>query len=99
MLMLKRIDSYTREHPSRTAAVGFLFFVLLSAALSLAFHRSFFPGLLLIYGVSVGLAIGWWQRRAAAALTSWRKLAVVPLVIGGCFVLGLILLSAGLPPR
>src|SRR4030081_3311169 len=46
------------RHPWGTAAVGFLFFVILSAVLTLLTHRSFYGGLFGAYAVAVGVGPG-----------------------------------------
>ena len=53
--LTQRLNAFAIRHPWRTAAMGFLFFVILSAVLTLLTHRSFNGGLFGAYGVAVGV--------------------------------------------
>jgi len=97
--LTQRLNAYSIRHPWRTAAMGFVFFVILSVALSLLTHRSFYGGLLGAYGVAVGLGAGWSTRRQGGAVPFWRKAILAPLFLGGWMVLGLLLQVTGQLPR
>lgn len=95
----RRINAYAMRHPWLTAAVGFLFFVVLSAVLSSLTHRSFYGGLLGAYAVGIGLVTGWSIRRQARTAPFWRKALIAPLFVAGWLVLGLLLQVTGQLPR
>ncbi|TMD23903.1 MAG: hypothetical protein E6I47_06470 [Chloroflexi bacterium] len=97
--LTQRLNAYSIRHPWRTAAIGFLFFVILSVVLSLLTHRSFYGGLFGAYGVAVGLGAAWSTRRQAGAVPFWRKALVAPLFVLGFLVLGLLLQVTGQLPR
>ena len=97
--LTQRLNAYATRHPWRIAAMGFAFFVILSAVLSLLTHRSFYGGLFGAYGVGVGLATGWSARRQAGSVPFWRKAILAPLFVGGFLVLGLLLQVTGQLPR
>ena len=97
--LTKRLNAYATRHPWRIAAMGFAFFVILSAVLSLLTHRSFYGGLFGAYGVAVGLGAAWSTRRQAGAVPFWRKALVAPLFVLGFLVLGLLLQVTGQLPR
>ena len=97
--LTQRLNAYTTRHPWRTAAVGFLFFVVLSVVLSLLTHRSFYGGLFGAYAVGVGLGTGGSIRRQAGLVPFRRKAILAPLFVGGWLVLGLLLQVTGQLPR
>jgi hypothetical protein len=95
----RRVTAYGTRHPWRTAAVGFLFFVVLSAVLSLLTHRSFYGGLFGAYAVGIGLGTGWSIRRQARSVPFWRKALIALLFVAGWLVLGWLLQVTRQLPR
>ena len=95
----QRLNAYAMRHPWRTVAVGFLFFVILAAVLSLLAHRSFYGGLFGAYAVGLGLGTNWSTRRQTRSVPFWRKALVAPLFVGGWLALGLLLQVTGQLPR
>ncbi|GAC1479072.1 MAG: hypothetical protein PVSMB9_02250 [Candidatus Dormibacteria bacterium] len=69
---IRRLTRFAAEHPWRLAAIEFIGFVLLSFAILLVFHRSFFIGLLGAGGAVAGQAIG-------ARMRSRRRMPAGPL--------------------
>ena len=97
--MTQRLNAYAMRHPWGTAAVGFLFFVILSAVLTLLTHRSFYGGLFGAYAVAAGVGTASAMRRQDGSAPFWRKALVAPLFLGGWMVLGLLLQVTGQLPR
>jgi len=97
--LTQRLNAFAIRHPWRTAAMGFLFFVILSAVLTLLTHRSFYGGLFGAYGVAVGVGAAWSTTRQGGAVPFWRKALVAPVFVGGFLVLGLLLQVTGQLPR
>ena len=97
--LTQRLNAYSIRHPWGTAALGFLFFVILSAVLTLLTHRSFYGGLFGAYAVAIGVGTGSSIRRQGGSVPFWRKALVAPLFLGGWTMLGLLLQVTGQLPR
>lgn len=99
MFALKRINDFGLQHPWRAAALGFLFFVLISALVLDISGHNLFGGLFGAYGAMLGTAMGLSARRRSRGIPFWQKALFAPFIVGGFLILGWTLQVSGLLTR
>jgi len=92
----RRLNGYAVRHPWRTAGIEFALIVLLSSAVLLVFHRSFFVGLFPAGGAALGSAVAWSHRQRGRPMPTYQKLSIVAGMLVGFYVLGILLQVTGL---